>query len=104
MKDEPVKQDKAVLLLCNCNHAEHQLIFKKISYTDEYLDLHDGNARKELEEEVFIDIHLSPLPFWKRVKFAIKYVFGYQSRYGAFQEIITTTDKLRNVVDQLDEK
>lgn len=62
------------LLICACRNTEHQVIF---SYFDD-----------ELVPEVYMSVHLTKKPFWSRVKHALKYVFGYQSKYGAFDEFI----------------
>jgi hypothetical protein len=40
------------------------------------------------EEDVFVEVHLAPLPFWKRVRNAVRYVFGGRSKYGDFEEIL----------------
>ena len=42
------------------------------------------------EDDMFIEVHLCPLPFWQRVKNAVSYIFGRRSRYGDFEEIILT--------------
>lgn len=62
------------ILICQCHDVEHQVIF---SYDND-----------ERSPEVYMSTHLTTLPFWKRVKYAVKYIFGYQSRYGAFNEIV----------------
>jgi hypothetical protein len=52
----------------------------------------------------YVHIHLTKKPFWERVKYGFKYIFGYQSRYGAFDEFIFNpedADKLQKVVDYL---
>lgn len=38
--------------------------------------------------ELYVTVHLAPLPFWKRVKNALRYVFGRRSRYGDHEEVI----------------
>jgi hypothetical protein len=30
--------------------------------------------------------------FWRRVKYALKYILGYKSRYGAFEEFLITKE------------
>lgn len=60
------------VLVCVCNSPEHSIIF---NYDDE-------------DKECYVSIHLSKLNFWDRLKSAIKYIFGYRSRYGDFDEII----------------
>jgi hypothetical protein len=40
----------------------------------------------------------------RRLKYAFRYIFGYQSRFGAFDEIILNpddADRLQKVVDSL---
>lgn len=78
------------LLICTCHDVEHQVIF---SYDDD-----------EICPEVYMSIHLSKLPFWKRVEYAVKYVFGYRSRYGGFAEIILKPEdasKMKKVYEYL---
>jgi hypothetical protein len=60
---------------------------------------------KEIEfREVFVHVHLNKRPFWSRIKYAIKYIFGHQSKYGAFDEFIFDKDnvgKLKDVIDYI---
>lgn len=60
------------LIICSCHNVEHQVII--------YYDKEDNVA--------YAEYHLCKLPFWQRLKYGIKYIFGYQSRYGAFDEMI----------------
>lgn len=47
------------------------------------------------DDDLFMEIHLSPLPFWRRVKNAARYILGKRSLYGDFEEIcLSTTDAL----------
>jgi hypothetical protein len=62
------------IIICACGDPEHQMIFRTI----------DG------DDDVYVSIHLVKLPFLKRLWYGIKYIFGYQSKYGAFDEIIIT--------------
>ena len=77
------------LFICQCDNVEHQLIF---SYFD---DLDDG--------EVYVSIHLNPKHgIFKRIKYAIKYIFGYRSKYGDFDEFIFKNEdvhKLEKIVN-----
>jgi hypothetical protein len=52
----------------------------------------------------YVHVHLNRLPFWRRISYAIKYVFGRKSRYGAFDEFIFNAEdaeRLQKVVDYL---
>lgn len=75
------------ILVCKCANPEHQVVIT----TD--------------EEEVYLTIHLKPMyGFRKRFWAAIKYVCGYKSSFGHFDDIIlrnADADKLQKVVDKL---
>jgi hypothetical protein len=84
-----MKNDNEILLLCDCSSTEHQLIVRWDN---------DDN-------EVFVSVHLANYAgFWKRLWSGLKYVFGYKSCYGAFDEVILRkedADRLQKVVDYL---
>ena len=86
------------ILICECHSTEHQMV---INYSeDEYPD----GTKSPM---VYIHTHLNKRPFWQRLKYGIKYIFGYQCRYGAFDEfIINPTDAktLQEVVNYLKKK
>lgn len=77
------------LFICECRNVEHQLIF---SYFPE-------------DNEVYMAVHLIPeYNIWKRIWIAIKYIFGYKSIYGHFDEFIfdkSDADRLQKIVDFL---
>ena len=83
-----MKFETQEIFICDCHSSEHQFIIRKF----------------DDEEEVYLTIHLNKKPLLKRIKYAFKYIFGYQSRYGAFDEIILNpedADRLQNVVNSL---
>lgn len=85
-----VKEQRETLI-CQCHSIEHQISFNWVEYED-------------LEGEVYMEIHLSKLPFWKRLKHGIKYIFGYRCMYGCFDEVILKkgdVHKLEKVVEFL---
>lgn len=76
--------------ICQCNNTEHQLVFK-------YFE-------NDIGGDVYVEVHLVPDSFWNRIKNAIKYIFGYRSKYGDFDEFIfkkEDANKLQSVVDYL---
>lgn len=77
------------LFICQCSNTEHQLIF---SYFPN-------------EKDVYVSVHLTPdYSIWRRIKMAIKYIFGYKCKYGHFDEFIfnkNDADKLQKVVNYL---
>jgi hypothetical protein len=61
----------------------------------------------EEDKMVYVEIHLVPLVWYKRLWLGIKYIFGYQSRYGAFDEFIFNPNdarRLQKVVNFLKEE
>jgi hypothetical protein len=70
------------VLLCDCGQAEHQLIF---------------SADEDESEEVYISIKLNNHSFWRR----LKWLFGFRSRFGEYDELITTKTKLKELLDEL---
>jgi hypothetical protein len=70
------------LLICDCNSTEHMMM---VFYAEDKMD-------DRVYPTVYIHIHLSKKSFWKRVKYAINYIFGRQCRYGAFEEMILNPD------------
>lgn len=91
-----MKFPKPSLLICSCHNTEHQLIF----LFDEDVIYKKDSDGKEIEDEngkwvvdrnysmCYIHTHLNMKPFWERLTYGIKYIFGYQCRYGAFDEFI----------------
>jgi len=81
------------ILICDCNSTDHQLVM--------YYDKDDEFGH----EEVFIHFHLSNhRSFWGRLKYGLKYIFGYKSRFGAWDELVlkpTDVNKLQRMVDYL---
>ena len=62
------------LFICDCHSTDHQMI-----------------VLKEMDEDnpiMYMHVHLVKRPFWQRLKYGLKYIFGYQCRYGAFDEFI----------------
>lgn len=78
MKDE--------LIICECGSAEHQMV---LHYDDD----------KDLGRQVFVEIHLVPLAWYKRLWMGIKYIFGYKCCYGNFEEMILSPKHARQVYD-----
>lgn len=83
--------EKNELFICECSNVEHQLIF---TYFDD-----------ETDGDVYMSVHLiSESNIWKRIKNAVKYIFGYRSKYGDFDEFIFRSkdlEKLQNITNYL---
>lgn len=76
------------LFICKCHNTEHQLIFNCF------------------DDEVYLTVHLVPVSnIWKRIVNAIRYIFGYRSKYGHFDEFIFQKEdasKLIKIAKNLD--
>ena len=78
---------------CACHSPEHLLQFK-------FFD--DDPDPKIVCAYVF----LRPEPFYKRIYKGIKYIFGYSSKYGYFDEFILRNedaDKFIELINKLKE-
>ena len=80
-------------LICECHSADHLIL---LNYWED-----------DIGGDVYMSIHLKKRSFRSRLYYGIKYIFGRQSRYGAFDEIIIRSqdvDKLERVVKYLKKK
>lgn len=79
---------KREVFICKCDSVEHQLSF--------WYD-------KE-ENELHCEPHLSPYKnFFKRCAGALKYIFGYRSKYGDWDCMIFKNEDLVKLKSFLDE-
>lgn len=72
---------------CDCNSDEHRI---SIAFDIE-------------NKEAFLSTFLPRVGIFKRLYHAVKYVFGYASKYGQFEETILSHQKikeLRRIIDQ----
>lgn len=86
MKVEEINE----LFVCQCGSHEHQLIFRYFT--------------EDEDQEVYVTVHLSPGNWWERLKNGIRYIFGYRSKYGEFDEFIfrrEDAERLQGVVNYL---
>jgi hypothetical protein len=89
-----IKKTKEVLI-CDCHSSDHQIL---LMYSE------DEYSSGETFPMCYAHIHLNRRPFWERVKYGIKYIFGYKCRYGAFDEFMFNPDdveKLEKLVKYL---
>ena len=89
-----LKKTKDVLI-CDCHSSDHQIL---LMYSE------DEYPTGETFPTCYAHIHLNRRPFWERVKYGIKYIFGYRCRYGAFDEFLFNPDdveKLEKLVKYL---
>ena len=79
---------KKTLVECNCEDLEH--IIKLVYFEDD-------------KDILYVEYHLQTWTFWRRLWCAIKYIFGFQSKYGDFGEALWTKDIVTQVRDNLND-
>lgn len=90
------------ILICECHSTDHQIIL-----LHEYEEEIDENGIKKIYPMCYAHINLNKTTFWRRIKYGIRYIFGYRCRYGAFDEFIfnpNDADKLQILVNHLKEQ
>lgn len=80
--------EQAVLAICNCRDMEH---FLKLSYFDD-----DAS-----DDYLYVQTHLAKKSWLQRIKYAFKYIFGFQSRFGAFDETLFTLEEAQQLTEFL---
>lgn len=86
---------KEEIVICECHSTEHQMVFL---YDDDEITFPNSDVTRNIKT-VYIHTHLNKHPFWTRVKYGIRYIFGYQSRYGAFDEFIINPEDVHKFED-----
>lgn len=76
--------------LCECHDKEHQIIFEIDKDTN----------------ELICSVHLSSwFGIFKRIKYAIKYILGYKSRYGNWDVVIFKKEdipRLKKLIEEIE--
>lgn len=94
-KSSKVPYESTDIFICECHSTEHQMV---VSYSE------DESPNGVKYPMVYIHTHLNKRRFWQRLKYGIKYIFGYKCMYGAFDEFIvnpTDVDKLKDIIKYL---
>lgn len=74
--------EKTEIFICECGSLEHSYAFW---YDDEFNDVHFMPHLKQHRN------------FFKRISIAIKYIFGYKSRYGDFDSMIINPEDIKKI-------
>jgi len=74
---------KRTLFVCRCYSIEHSFVVSAD------------------EDDLFIEVHLSSAPFWVRLKNAVRYVLGYKSKWGDFEEILLSPCQALDLGDKI---
>lgn len=78
------------LFVCECGDVNHQ--FTIAHFEDDVFN-----------NEIYIEIHLSDVGLWKRIKYAFQYVLGKRSKYnsGAFGEVLLDKKNTAKLIETL---
>jgi hypothetical protein len=76
-------KETPIILICNCSSHEHQIII-------------EHNKEDNL---AYCYIHMTKYNFWKRLKYGLKYIFGYTCKYGHFEEFIFKSEHSKQLKD-----
>jgi hypothetical protein len=72
---------KEKIVFCSCRSLDH--VFKFVHFTDDMW--------------VYLETHLSKTNLFRRLWYAIKYVFGYESHFGATDEVVLTLEQIKDI-------
>lgn len=84
---------KSNLVICNCGDVSHQLIISTFEFK---------NSKAEDRIDCFIQVHLTKFGFFERIKHAIKYIFGFQCKFGAFDEIVIDENNAQKIKESME--
>jgi len=81
---------KQELFVCSCGSVDHQFIITSFDDDEDYNDL-------------YVEVHLSDVGFWNRLKYAFNYILGKRSSYnsGAFSEILLNKEITARLIEVL---
>ena len=74
---------KRTLFVCRCYSIEHSFIVSAD------------------EDDLFVEVHLAALPFWKRLWHAVNYVVGRKSKWGDFEEVLLDPETALDLGDNI---
>lgn len=78
------------IILCQCESVDHLMVV--------FFEEEDNLPI------MYCHVHLKSKPWYERLIYGIKYIFGVQSRYGAFEEFIFNPkdkEKIQNIANYL---
>lgn len=78
-------------VVCDCGSMEHIIRFMWWNGTDPQ------------DSVIYVHYFLQNNGFFERVVNAIKYIFGFKSKYGHFGEVLINIDKAEKLSDFLNE-
>lgn len=85
-----MKYDTYEIFVCDCSDASHNIIFQLWEWGDEH-------------PELSVHVNLGDYPsFWRRVWLAVRYIFGYKSKYGQYDVMTIRVEDLPRMMSLLE--
>lgn len=81
------------LFVCDCGDISHQFVISQFYDEYDYID------------NLYVQVHLSDVGLWNRLKYAFHYVLGKRSRYGngSFGEVLLNKENTARLIEILQE-
>lgn len=80
-------------IICSCGDLRHQLVFSTFEFVTS-----TGKTEKDCYLQVFLNKH----NFLTRLLIGIKYILGFQSKFGVFEEFVIdekNANKIKNCME-----
>lgn len=78
-----MKKDENEIFICECHSLEHMI---HLYYEKPY-------------DSYYLNIHLVPLSFFRRLWHGIKYIFGHRCMFGDFDEFLFKKEDIKKIID-----
>lgn len=69
-----------LVCFCQCETPDHVFFIKLVDWSND--------THPHLDLEMYLETHLAPLPFWKRIIHAFKYLFNMSCKDGHFDTVL----------------
>lgn len=87
-------KQKKIFVECDCDHHDHYIEFCWFRNTKGNSPIDGG--------EMYVQVGMCKLPFWRRVKYGLKYIFGHISDYGApYDTTLLMEEDVGKLIEQL---
>lgn len=81
--------EETKLFRCNCSSMEHHFVMTY--WPDD----------EPIEREIYVQVHLSNRSFIDRLRWGLRYIFGYHCKYGHWEEVLLDDRKAQELWEYL---
>ena len=100
MDAQPERYDKAEIFICDCSDIGHHIIWQLWDFGKDGELYRPASCNCELSLAVDLNYNHT---FFKRVWMAIKYIFGYRSKYGHYDTMNVRYEDVPRMIALLEE-